>query len=1134
LVRQTARTIILEVAGGICLLLLLAVAVLAFMLANGPVGLGLFKDDIEQALTNARDGRAVTLSEVFLEWSPSERRVELTANGIDLMNGAGERAASADRAEIVLDATSLVLGKVVPLEFHLRSGEMLLIETPDGWSIAGETPVKLSAGGTQAEMPATPAEWLSTINMGLQLSLVALKNAASQVDLEAVSFEEFKIIAATQGGGERFRVERANGKLERLETGTTLSLSALGGEGLPDTITLSVDSPPDFSRVDAEFGLAGWSLEALTDQFAVLEDQLFGDVAGIALRAGATAGGGLEGAALSLQPSKIAYKSETQDIAFERLGFEASYAITEDDIALNLTDLQHERLSGPIKINLSDVLSGEGARDYSISSPQLGINATPLFETAWELVKFESQGKIDFGQKQIAFDRLAFALEGAEFLASGKAALKEKRAETDLPFTTELTAKITGEVTPAMVVKYWPPELGAGARNFVRDSVLQGSATGGEVAVNIRQDSFSQGFLADESLLATFAATGAEVKFLEDLPSISAASGTGRLTGNSISIDLAEGMFGTWTLSEGTFELPAFNPKGGEYRVYGKGSGPVAEMVAMVFDTRLNLREKTGFTPEDLSGIGDMTIELFRPALDNVAYEKNRFTVTGRVREGGLKQTLYGFDMTGMSGRVDMDQNTLAVAGFGQLGPLPVQFTWRDTFTDAASPSSISASAIVDPDVLNRFGVLGRAYLTGEIPVEVQALANGRDLASADIALDLQGARIDVSEIGWVKPSGQPARASITYRPTEGRQSASAKLVAEDASFDGDLSLGKRNRIESADVRRLFLDGRADVSGTIRRAPSGALTVNLSGPFLDASEATAGLGGAGGSNGTGLKGDITLNADVDRLRVRDGFDVTGAKVSLVSATDGVKSFSASGQTITKDSIDIKYDNSQASRPATISIQSDNAGFLTEALIGSDVLEGGDISVTGTFAKADRPTQLLVDIRDSRLRDAPFLTQILSIASLRGLADNLAGEGVFFSRIEVPLTIAGGRYQISGGRAQGPAMGMTTNGWIATDGSGIRLDGVLVPSFGVNSALGGIPIIGDLFVSREGEGVFSITYGVRGSLEQAQVSVNPLSAITPGILRRIFEAPADTELPESDPNVAPPPAVEPLPPAEVID
>ena len=88
-----------------------------------------------------------------------------------------------------------------------------------------------------------------------------------------------------------------------------------------------------------------------------------------------------------------------------------------------------------------------------------------------------------------------------------------------------------------------------------------------------------------------------------------------------------------------------------------------------------------------------------------------------------------------------------------------------------------------------------------------------------------------------------------------------------------------------------------------------------------------------------------------------------------------------------------------------------------------------------------------------------------------------------------------------------------NGYLNAD-SDISVDGVLVPSFGMNSALGGIPIIGDLVVGRDGEGVFSLTYSVRGSLEKANVSVNPLSALAPGVIRRIFENPADTEIPEA--------------------
>ena len=139
---------------------------------------------------------------------------------------------------------------------------------------------------------------------------------------------------------------------------------------------------------------------------------------------------------------------------------------------------------------------------------------------------------------------------------------------------------------------------------------------------------------------------------------------------------------------------------------------------------------------------------------------------------------------------------------------------------------------------------------------------------------------------------------------------------------------------------------------------------------------------------------------------------------------------------------------------------------------------------------------------------------------------MSGEGVLFSNVELPLTLTPEGFYIRGGKASGPALGLTANGHMLDDGEDLQISGVLVPSFGVNSALGGIPIIGDLFVSREGEGVFAITYDVRGSLEEARVSVNPLSGIVPGVLRRVFENP-EAPVPQPE-EVTEPEELEPVP------
>ena len=99
---------------------------------------------------------------------------------------------------------------------------------------------------------------------------------------------------------------------------------------------------------------------------------------------------------------------------------------------------------------------------------------------------------------------------------------------------------------------------------------------------------------------------------------------------------------------------------------------------------------------------------------------------------------------------------------------------------------------------------------------------------------------------------------------------------------------------------------------------------------------------------------------------------------------------------------------------------------------------------------------------------------------------------------------GGQVNISGGQASGVAMGISFEGMIDRDLDTIDINGSLVPIFGLNNMLGALPLVGDLLVSKEGEGIIGLTYQARGDLNEPEIVVNPLSVLTPGFLRRIFE------------------------------
>jgi hypothetical protein len=169
----------------------------------------------------------------------------------------------------------------------------------------------------------------------------------------------------------------------------------------------------------------------------------------------------------------------------------------------------------------------------------------------------------------------------------------------------------------------------------------------------------------------------------------------------------------------------------------------------------------------------------------------------------------------------------------------------------------------------------------------------------------------------------------------------------------------------------------------------------------------------------------------------------------------------------------------------------------------------------------------VDIKEFRLVNQPFLARLFSAGSLVGFGNLLEGGGIEVDHLKVPFSANNGVLAIHTARATGPAIGISAEGYIDRPKNEIALKGTLVPLFGLNSVLGYIPFVGNLLISKPGEGIIGMTYTVSGNADEPKISVNPLSLVTPGIFRRIFEG----KMPDAAnaPSNAPPTAVVVTPP-----
>ena len=146
----------------------------------------------------------------------------------------------------------------------------------------------------------------------------------------------------------------------------------------------------------------------------------------------------------------------------------------------------------------------------------------------------------------------------------------------------------------------------------------------------------------------------------------------------------------------------------------------------------------------------------------------------------------------------------------------------------------------------------------------------------------------------------------------------------------------------------------------------------------------------------------------------------------------------------------------------------------------------------------------LNIYNFKLKKLPALTKLLTLASLQGIADLLSGEGIGFNEFEMNFNNKGDLMTIDEIYAIGPAISILMNGYVEQDKL-ISLRGTLVPATTINKTIGSIPFLGKILVGEKtGEGVFGVSFKIKGPPKKLETTVNPIKTLTPRFITRTLE------------------------------
>ena len=169
------------------------------------------------------------------------------------------------------------------------------------------------------------------------------------------------------------------------------------------------------------------------------------------------------------------------------------------------------------------------------------------------------------------------------------------------------------------------------------------------------------------------------------------------------------------------------------------------------------------------------------------------------------------------------------------------------------------------------------------------------------------------------------------------------------------------------------------------------------------------------------------------------------------------------------------------------------------------IKGFDEGVLDFYSiKKDGLSKSLLTIDNFKIKEVPVFAKLLSLASLQGIADLLTGEGIRFTDFEMKFSNTKELMTIEEMYAIGPAVSILMDGYI-DDQNLISLRGTLVPATTINRSIASIPLIGNILVGKKtGEGVFGVSFKIKGYPSDLKTKVNPVKTLTPRFITRTLE------------------------------
>lgn len=1063
---------------GIVALVLISLGIMTWRLTSGPVSLGVFVPVMELVLNAMSDPVHVAVDDTVLSWNRSDGVLNVRLVNAAASSSSGEVVIRVPELSLGLLSDALLRGVIAPTQVEIVRPDVRIVRPADadssidlGQTYEGSGPPLSAVMSALAHMP-DPKSGI--------YGLKRIRVVDGSVDVQ-----------------DRKRGLSWQGTLNNTEVWREPT-------GISATSFLSVTSHGEQAEL------------AMTGEFVATEAKLSVGLSFSQIRPALFASLGSSFASLSAIDLPVRGTLNLLaggDGTIENLGFEllggVGHLSLPVPVAQELGILAAAQRLAVRGIELNGTYESKGT---TVDIDRLSIDVEPgqavylpaPLNHEMPLSAVRARGRYFGDDKRAELASLRLDLDGPEIEVTATA--DGIGTAAGLKTKAELTAT---NIQVNDLARYWPSSVATNAYEWCIEHLSEGSITEARVEVAARG---SPEDMEVATLSGRMDIKGVSVDYLPPMPKVRNASGEGLFDLNSLTVNIASAESVGVSVRGGTAKLYDFGKSQEMADIDLSIAGPIPKILALIDHPPLGYAKAMDIDPTQTRGSASGRVRLQFPLLEDLPMEKLRVSVQAQLEKIFVAKIALGANVTDGSLTLDLTEKGMDMKGPVVVETTPAKIVWRENFeTDAPFDTRL----VVDVENAN-FSVLKQLkleaatvieeHIKGPLGVHVEYIAypSGKDTVA--VKADAKRASIVLPYFDWRKPAGQPGTGEFAAALQNQRLTEVSSVVLKSQGLDiqGNARYAANGEVQSANLSHLAV-GRTSMHGTLAATPGGGWDIVVGGesldikPIIDALEEPT-SGEKPLAMGSGV---LSVSADLGAVLVDPEHPIKKVKGKIVRKNGLWNQIRIEGQVGSNSSLGLKL-NSGENRSRTLEIRSSNAGDTLRSLGVLKHMMGGILKIDGRFddTVAGSPLTGRVKISNYHIRDAPAMAKILSIMALTGILGQLRGEGIGFAILDAPFTLHNDVLDVQNARASGTEIGMTAAGRVANDT--VNIKGTIVPFYAANSALGKIPILGPIFSGGDkGGGLFAARYSIVGPMDDPKVTVNPLSMLTPGFLRNLF-------------------------------